>query len=57
MEKWKLVKKSDGRKAVEYWISDQGRLKSIFSKSGKVVIRKCCSTKRGYVHCAIGWVH
>lgn len=42
---------------MEYWISDKGRIKSVYSKSGKFIIRRGSKTRYGYRHCAIGWVH
>ena len=57
MEKWKFIQKTTGKKAVEYWISDQGRLKCVYSKSDKFIIKLGSKHKLGYRHTAIGWIH
>lgn len=60
--KWKFIKKTDGTKAVEYYVSNTGLIKCIYTKSGKVKVYSGAKNRKGYngkyyLYCSIGKVH
>ena len=61
-EEWKFILKTDGAKAVEYYVSNTGKIKRVYSKSGKTKIyqgAKLYKNCKGqyYRYCTIGTVH
>lgn len=56
-EEWQFIKQSTGRKAVKYFVSNLGRIKCVYSKSGRQKIYYGYDNANGYKVCTIGCVH